>query len=128
MKDIKITLDGKGVTNETEYVVFSVFVPKENRKDQIRFFPFNREWSIDLTNVREDTPLPTSVGYYGGRNFKLRRYVFCKSKGKKYELVFTDNKKKVDKFVSSRTEQEKWFSWCSQKKARGHLDKINKQR
>lgn len=128
MKDYKVELDGKDQTNETEYVVFAVFVPKENREDQIQYFPFSGEWMIDLTNVREDTPLPTSVGYYGGRNFKLRKYVYCESKGEKYELVFTDNKKKVDKFVSGRTEQENDFLDDLRKKARERLDKINKQR
>lgn len=39
MKDIRIVLDGKNQTNETEFVVFSVYVPKENREQQIRFFP-----------------------------------------------------------------------------------------
>ena len=128
MKDIRVSLDGKAMTNETEYIVFSVFVPKDNKQDQIRYFPFSGEWSIDLTTVRDETPLPSSCGYYSGRSFKIRKYVFCENKGENFELIFTDNKKKLETFVSSRTEQENEFLDDLRKKARERLDKINKQR
>lgn len=128
MKDIRVSLDGKEMTNETEYIVFSVFIPKENKQDQIRYFPFSGEWMIDLTNVRDDTPLPNSVGYYNGRSFKIRKYVICEDNNGKYNLIFTDSKKKVDQFVTSRTEQENEFLDDLRKKARERLDRINKQR
>lgn len=128
MKDIRVSLDGKAMTNETEYIVFSVFVPKDNEQDQIRYFPFSGEWSIDLTTVRDETPLPASCGYYSGRSFKIRKYVFCENKGENFELIFTDNKKKLETFISSRTEQENEFLDDLRKKAREHLDKINKRR
>ena len=124
MKDIRVSLDGKVMNNETEYIVFSVFIPKENKEQQIRFFPFSGEWGIDLTTVREDTPLPVSCGYYSGRSFKIRKYVFCENKGENFELVFTDNKKKLETFVASRTEQENEFLDDLRKKAKERLDKI----
>lgn len=119
MKDIRVSLDGKVMTNETEYIVFSVFVPKDNKQDQIRYFPFSGEWSIDLTTVRDDTPLPSSCGYYSGRSFKIRKYVFCENNGENFELIFTDNKKKLETFVSSRTEQENEFLDDLRKKGKG---------
>ena len=125
MKDIKIVLDGKDQTNETEYVSFGLYVPQDRKQDQIRYFPFSGEWMIDLTTIRDDTPLPTSVGYYKGRNFKIRKYVICEENDENYELVFTDSKKKVDQFVSSRTEQENEFLDDLRKKARERLAKIN---
>ena len=128
MKDIRVSLDGKAMNNETEYIVFSVFVPKDNKQDQIRYFPFSGEWSIDLTTVRDDTPLPVSCGYYSGRSFKTRKYVFCESKGDQFELVFTDSKRKFDSFVNERLIQENEFLDDLRKKAKERLDKINKQR
>ena len=127
MKDYKVELDGKDQTNETEFIVFSVYIPSDRKQDQIRYFPFSGEWMIDLTNVREDTPLPTSVGYYNGRDFKIRKYVICEDNNGKYNLIFTDNKKKVDQFVTSRTDQENKFLDDLRKKARERLDSINKQ-
>ena len=124
MKDVRIALDGKDVTNETEYIVFSVFIPKENREKQIKVFPYNGEWGIDLTTVREDTPLPSSCGYYSGRSFKIRKYVICEMNDGKYELVFTDSKKKFEKFVSDRTDQENEFLDYLRKEAKKELDKI----
>ena len=124
MKDIRVSLDGKTMNNETEYIVFSVFIPKENKKQQVRYFPFSGEWGIDLTTVREDTPLPVSCGYYSGRSFKIRKYVFCENKGENFELVFTDNKKKLETFVASRIEQESEFLDDLRKKAKERLDKI----
>ena len=124
MKDIKIELDGKNLTNETEYIEYSSYISKENMQKQIRFFPFSGEWSIDLTTVRDDTPLPVSCGYYSGRSFKIRNYVLCESKGENFELVFTDNKRKLETFVSSRTEQENKFLDDLRKKARERLDTI----
>ena len=124
MKDIRVSLDGKEMTNETEYIVFSVFIPKENKKKQVSYFPFSGEWGIDLTTVREDTPLPSSCGYYSGRSFKIRNYVICEMNDDKYELVFTDSKKKFEKFVSDRTDQENEFLDYLRKKAEKELDKI----
>ena len=124
MKDYKVALDGKDQTNETEYIAYSVYVPKENKQKQVRFFPFTGEWAIDLTTTREDTPLPVSCGYYSGRSFKIRKYVFCENKGENFELVFTDNKKKLETFVASRIEQESEFLDDLRKKAKERLDKI----
>lgn len=124
MKDIRISLDGKAMSNETEYIVFSVFVPKENREKQIRYFPFSGEWGIDLTIIRDDTPLPSSCGYYGGRNFKLRKYVFCENNNENFELIFTDSKRKFDNFANERLIQENEFLDDLRKKAKERLDKI----
>lgn len=128
MEDIRIGLDSKAMNNETEYIVFSVFVPKENKEQQVRFFPFSGEWGIDLTTVRDDTPLPSSCGYYSGRIFKIRKYVFCENKGENFELVFTDSKRKFDNFANERLIQENEFLDDLRKKAKERLDKINKQR
>ena len=128
MKDIRVTLDGKTTTNESEYIVFSVFIPKENKEQQVRYFPFSGKWGIDLTTVREDTPLPVSCGYYSGRSFKIRKYVFCENEGEKYELVFTDSKQKFETFVNERLSQENEFLDDLRRKARERLDKINKHR
>lgn len=109
LKDVRIKLDDKDLTSDTEYITFALYIPKENREKQIKIFPLTDEWGIDLTTVRENTPLPTSCGYYSGRCFKIRKYVFCESKGEKYELCFTDSKRKFEKFVNSRTIEENNF-------------------
>ena len=124
MKDYKVALDGKDQTNETEFIVYSVYIPKANKQKQVRFFPFTGEWAIDLTTIREDTPLPSSCGYYKGRSFKLRKYVFCESKGENFELVFTDSKRKFDNFANERLIQENKFLDDLRKKAKERLDKI----
>lgn len=124
MRDIRIKLDGKNFTNETEYIVYSVYVPKENKQQQTRFFPFTGEWSIDLTTVREDTPLLTSIGYYGGRSFKVRKYIFCTINDGIFELVFTDSKRKFENFVIDRKKQENGFLDDLRKKAQKRLAEI----
>lgn len=124
MKDVRIILDGKSQTNESECVGFSLFVPSENNEQQVRYFPFTGEWSIDLTTIREDTPLPTSVSYYGGHDFKLRKYVYCEKNGGKFELVFTDSKSKFEKFKQDKIHQENNFLDELREKAKKRLDRI----
>ena len=128
MKDTRVSLDGKAMTNESEYIVFSAFIPKENREEQVRYFPFSGEWGIDLTTVRDDAPLPSSCGYYSGRSFKIRKYVFCENKGENFELIFTDSKRKFDSFANERLIQENKFLDDLRKKAKERLDKIKGQR
>lgn len=127
MKDVRIELSGKNQTNETEFISFDLFVPRENREQQSRFFPFTGEWSIDLTTIREDTPLPSSISYYGGRDFKIRKFVFCEKNGDKYELTFTDSKRKFEKFKQEKTNQENNFLDELEEKAQKRLDEIKKK-
>lgn len=122
LKDIRIKLDGKSFNSNTEYVNFALYVPEENRERQIKVFPMTNEWGIDLTVVRNDIPLPTSRSYYGGRDFKNRKYVFVENLGGKFEIVFTDSKRKFEKFVSDRVNEENDFLEDLKKNAKKHLN------
>ena len=127
MKDVRIELDGKNQTNETELISFDLFIPRENKEQQVRYFPFTGEWTIDLTTIREDNPLPISISYYGGRDFKLRKYVYCEKNGNNFELTFTDNKRKIEKFKQDRIEQENSFLGELEEKAQKRLAEIKKR-
>ena len=127
MKDYKVALDGKDQTNETEFISFDLFIPRENKEQQVRYFPFTGEWAIDLTTIREDNPLPISISYYGGRDFKLRKYVYCEKNGNNFEPTFTDNKRKIEKLKQDRIEQENSFLGELEEKAQKRLAEIKKR-
>ena len=122
MKDIRIKLDGKNLNGYTEYMAFALYISKENREKQIKVFPLTNEWAIDLTTVRTDTPLPTSRSYYGGKSFKNRKYVFVENVEGVFEIVFTDSKRKFEKFVNSRTIDENNFLNNLKKNSKKHLN------
>ena len=79
------------------------------------------------TESFEDNPLPISISYYGGRDFKLRKYVYCEKNGNNFELTFTDNKRKIEKFKQDRIEQENSFLGELEEKAQKRLAEIKKR-
>lgn len=122
MKDIKVKLDGKSLNSWTEFMLFAFYVPKSNKEKQIKVFPTTDEWGVDLTTVKTDTLLPTSRSCYGGREFKIRKYVFVQNKNGVSEIVFTDSKRKFEKFVNSRTIDENNFLNSLKKNSKKHLN------
>ena len=108
MKDIRMKLDGKDLNNE--YMNFAIFIsniPKENREKQIKVFPLTDEWAIDLN---------------GGRSFRNRKYVFVENVDGIFEIVLTNNRRKFENFVNSRTADENNFLNSLKKNSKKHLN------